>query len=151
MNSDDLTLTAKVALLETKQSETTERVAKNEASIEQLNRSISMGIRMTIWQFLGFTLVMAGTLLGSMYWAAGMLERRIDQMERQMERRFTQVEKNLTTRIEQSEQHTNERINERINDLKSRFEDLRQVVLSKRQVSLQKGRTSKMMVKQAEK
>jgi hypothetical protein len=147
MNSDDLTLTAKVALLETKQSETGERVVKNEASIEQLNRSISMGIRMTIWQFLGFTLVMAGTLLGSMYWAAGMLERRIDQMERQMEMRFTQVEKNLTTRIEQSEQHTNERIN----DLKSRFEDLRQVVLSKRQVSLQKGRTSKMMVKQAEK
>jgi hypothetical protein len=151
MNSDDLTLTAKVALLETTQSETTERVVKNEASIEQLNRSISMGIRMTIWQFLGFTLVMAGTLLGSMYWAAGMLERRLEQFEKTMIQRIEQSEQHTNERINQLEKNTNERINQVERNLTSRFEDLRQVVLSKRQVSLQKGSTSKMMVEHTEK
>jgi len=121
MNSDDVTLTAKVALLETRLADNTERLARTEATIEQLNRSIALGNRMTIWQFISFVVVMAGTLFGSLYWATGVLERRIDQ-----------VEKNLTTRIVQSEQATNERINQVEKNLTSRFEDLRQVVLTKR-------------------
>lgn len=128
MNSDDVTLTAKVALLETRLADNTERLARTEATIEQLNRSIALGNRMTIWQFISFVVVMAGTLFGSLYWATGVLERRIDQ-----------AEKNLTTRIVQSEQATNERISQVEKNLTqveknltSRFEDLRQVVLTKR-------------------
>ena len=72
---------------------------------------------MTAWQFIGFVLVMSGTLLGTLYWATGILERRIDQSE-----------KNLVMRIEQSEKNTKELFGQ----MEKRFEDLRQVVLSQK-------------------
>jgi chaperonin cofactor prefoldin len=101
MADNDLTLSARVSELET-------QVATLKGTVEQLNKSIAAGNRMTNWQFVGFVLVMAGTLFGTLYWATGVLERRIEQSE-----------KNLTTRIEQSEKSIN-----------ARFEDLRQVVLT---------------------
>ncbi len=94
--------------MKTQLAEALHRLAKVESAVEQLNRSIASGNRMTNWQFIGFVAVMAGTLLGSIYWATGVMERRIDQ-----------VEKNLTTPVQQSERNIN-----------ARFEDLRQVLLA---------------------
>ncbi|MGH9841908.1 MAG: hypothetical protein ACREEM_24395 [Blastocatellia bacterium] len=98
--------------------------AKHEGAIEQMNKSIAAGNRLSNWQFIGFVVVMAGTLLGSMYWAAGMLEKRLDQFERNVNSRFEQIDKRFDT----MERHNKERTD----DLKARFEDLKQVVLSKR-------------------
>jgi len=67
---------------------------------------------MTLWQFLGFMLVMVGTLLGSMYWVTNVLEKRFDE-------RFIQMEKSFDERFVQMEK---------------RFEDLRQVVLPRRRL-----------------
>ncbi|MGH9839704.1 MAG: hypothetical protein ACREEM_13060 [Blastocatellia bacterium] len=108
MADNELTLNARVRGLET-------QVAELKGAVEQQNRSIATGNRLNNWQFIGFVFVMAGTLLGTLYWATGLLERRLDQMDR----RIDQVEKNLIDRIEQSEKNIN-----------ARFEDLRQVVLS---------------------
>src|SRR5262245_29242996 len=104
-NTSDISVKAEIAEIKVQLSETINRVSRTEATIEQLNRSIAPGNLMTLWQFLGFMLVMVGTLLGSMYWATNVLEKRFDERFIQMEERFEQMEK--------------------------RFEDLKQVVLSR--------------------
>ena len=122
MANDDLTVKAELTTLKAQSADTLHRLAKTEGTIEQLNRSIASGNRMTNWQFIGFVVVMAGTLFGSLYWATGIMERRLDQVERNLDRRLDQVEKNLTTLVQQSEKNMN-----------SRFEDLRQTVLAQQQ------------------
>ncbi len=97
MADNELMLNARVRDLET-------QVAELRGAVEQQNKSIATGNRLSNWQFIGFVFVMAGTLLGTMYWATGLLERRLDQMEKRFDERFIQMEK--------------------------RFEDLKQVVLS---------------------
>ncbi len=125
MNNDDLTLKAEVGEVRVQLADALNRLARAEGTIEQLNRSIASGNRMTNWQFIGFVLVMAGTLYGTLSWATAVLERRIDQ-----------VEKNLTTIVQKSEENTNRRfddVNKRFDDMNKRFDDLRQVVLSQQQ------------------
>ncbi|MGH9768890.1 MAG: hypothetical protein ACREAB_15770 [Blastocatellia bacterium] len=116
-NPDDITLKSEIAELKSQLADALNRLSRSEGAIEQLNRSISAGNRMTNWQFIGFVVVMAGTLFGTLYWATGVTERRIDQFERNVNSRFEQMEKNNK---------------ERADDLKQRFDDLKQVVLSKR-------------------
>lgn len=97
MTDNEFTVNARVRGLET-------QVAELKGALEQQNKSIATGNRVTNWQFIGFVFVMAGTLLGSMYWATGLLDRRLDQMEKRFDERFIQMEK--------------------------RFEDLKDVILS---------------------
>jgi|GEM_PF-1425472 len=125
MATDDVTLKAELTELKTQLTDTLHRLAKTEGAIEQLNRSIASGNRMINWQFIGFVVVMAGTLFGTLYWATGVLERRIDQ-----------VEKNLTALVQQNERNINTRfeaVDKRFADMNARFEDLRQVVLDRQQ------------------
>jgi hypothetical protein len=131
-NNSDITIKAQIAELRTQLSETINRMSRTEAIIEQLNKTIAAGNRMTIWQFIGFMVVMAGTLFGSMYWATGVLEKRLDerftQMEKRFDERFVQMEKHFDERFVQMEKH----FDERFVQMEKRFEDLRQVVLNKR-------------------
>ena len=138
-NTSDITVKAEIAELRTQLSETINRVSRTEATIEQLNKSIAAGNRMTIWQFISFIVVMAGTLFGSMYWATGVLERRFDerftQMEKRFDERFVQMENRFDERFVQMEKRFDERfeqMDKRFTQMEKRFEDLRQVVLSKR-------------------
>ncbi|MDX2041265.1 MAG: hypothetical protein SF097_08450 [Acidobacteriota bacterium] len=109
MNAD-LNANARNSELETKLADALNRLYKNEGTVEQMNRSIASGNRMTNWQFVVFVLALVGSLLGSMYWATGVLEKRFDE-------RFTQMEK----RYEENRQQ-----------MEKRFDDLRQDVLSQR-------------------
>ncbi len=104
-SQDDITLRAEVAQLKTQLADVLNRLSRHEGAAEQLNKSIAAGNRMTNWQFIGFVMVMAGTLFGTMYWANGVMEKRLEQMERNNK--------------------------ERSDEIKQRFDDLRQVVLSK--------------------
>jgi hypothetical protein len=106
-SNNDVTLSSRVTELEGKLTTTLDRLAKAEATIDQLNKSIAAGNRMTNWQFIGFVVVMAGTLFGTMYWSTGVLERRMDQLERNLSQRFE--------------------------DTNRRFDDLRQIVVSQQQ------------------
>jgi phage terminase Nu1 subunit (DNA packaging protein) len=119
MNKDDLTLKAEVAEVKAQLADALHRLARAEGTVEQLNRSIASGNRMTNWQFIGFVVVMAGTLFGTLSWATSVLERRVDQVEKNLTTRIDQVEKNLTTVFQKSEENLNKR-----------FEDLHRVVLS---------------------
>jgi hypothetical protein len=69
----------------------------------------------TIWQFISFTLVMAGTLFGTLAWISTSLREEI---------RLTRDQ--LQMQIQQSERNTSDRFTQ----MEKRFEDLRQVVLS---------------------
>ena len=120
-NQDDIIIKAEITELKAQFTDMLVRQSKTEAAVEQLNKSIAAGNRMTIWQFISFVVVMAGTLLGTMYWSTAVLERsvnsRIDLIEKNAKERHEEMNK----RHEQTEKNVNARI-----------EDLRQVVLSKR-------------------
>jgi len=115
MTDNEITLNARVRTLET-------QFAELKGTVEQQNKSIATGNRLSNWQFIGFVFVMAGTLLGTMYWATGLLERRLDQMER----RLDQMEKRIDERFTIMDKH----FEERFTQMEKRFEDLKQVVLS---------------------
>lgn len=101
MADNELTLSARVGDLE-------RQVAEIKGNQAQMNQSIAQGNRLTIWQFISFTLVMAGTLFGTLAWISSSLREEIRLTREQLQKQ-----------IEQSEQN-----------MKDRFEDLRQVVLS---------------------
>jgi hypothetical protein len=123
--NSDVTLSGRLAEVESKLSASLDRLAKAEATIEQLNRTIATGNRMTNWQFIGFVVVMAGALFGTMYWSTGVLERRVEQMERNMNTRFEEMSRRFDD--------TNKKFDQRFEDMNRRFEDLRQVVLTQQQ------------------
>jgi peptidoglycan hydrolase CwlO-like protein len=117
-SNSDVTLSGRIAELENKLAVTLDRVAKTEATIEQLNKSIAAGNRMTNWQFIGFVVVMAGTLFSTMFWSTGVLERRVDQMERNMNTRFEEVNRRFDD------------VNRRLDDTNRGIESLRQIMLT---------------------
>ena len=108
MADNELALSARVGDLE-------RQVAEIRGNQAKMNQSIAQGNRLTIWQFIGFTLVMAGTLFGTLAWISTSLREEICLNREQLQRQ-----------IEQSERNTNARFE----DMKARFEDLRQVILS---------------------
>jgi DNA anti-recombination protein RmuC len=112
MADNELTLSARVGDLE-------RQVAEIKGNQAQMNQSIAQGNRLTIWQFISFTLVMAGTLFGTLAWISSSLREEI---------RLTREQ--LQTQIEKSEQNMTDRLNDRFAQMEKRFEDLRQVVLS---------------------
>jgi hypothetical protein len=101
MQNNDLLLSARVSELE-------KEVASRKGQVAQSNR-------LTIWQFISFTLVMAGTLFGTLAWVSGSLREENRQTRESLQRQIEQTEKNLNGQFTQMEK---------------RFEDLRQVVLS---------------------
>jgi hypothetical protein len=127
-NTSDITVKAEIAELRTQLTETINRVSRTEATLEQLNKSITAGNRLTVWQFISFIVVMAGTLLGSMYWATSVLEKRFDERFAHLEKRFDERFARIDERFAQLEKQ----FDERFVQMEKRFEDLKQAVLSKR-------------------
>ncbi len=101
MAEKELTLNARVGDLE-------RQLAEIRGYQTQLNQSVANSNRLTIWQFISFTVVMAGTLFGTLAWISTSLREELHQTRDQLQKQ-----------IERSEQN-----------MKDRFEDLRQVVLS---------------------
>jgi len=115
MADNELILSARVSDLEKQVSELRGQIAQNNQAIAQNNQAILHSNRLTIWQFISFTLVMAGTLFGTLAWISTSLREENRMLQRQIEQTRTELQQ----QIEQSERNIN-----------ARFEDLRQVVLS---------------------
>ncbi|MGH9802532.1 MAG: hypothetical protein ACRD82_19380, partial [Blastocatellia bacterium] len=64
-NQDDITVKVEINELKAQFTDMLVRQTKTEATVEQINKSIAAGNRLTIWQFIGFVFVMAGTLFGT--------------------------------------------------------------------------------------
>lgn len=87
-----------------------DRLSHFEGKIEQVNRTASDTSRQTIWQFVIFTVTMAGVLIGAAIYQTEALRRESNARFESLEKRLDQVDKNMT----------------------ARFDDLKQVVLSER-------------------
>lgn len=112
MTNNELTLSSRVGDLET-------QVAELKGQLTQINQSVTQGNRLTIWQFISFTLVMAGTLFGTLAWISSSLREELRQTRDQLQTQIKQSEEGMKNHSNQSERNIN-----------ARFDDLRQVVLS---------------------
>src|SRR2546421_11822260 len=119
MADNELTLSARVNDLE-------KAVAELRGHLAQSNQAVAQSNRLTIWQFISFTLVMAGTLFGTLAWISGSLREEQRQTREQLQQQIGQTRDQLKGQIEQSERN----LNDRFVQMEKRFEDLRQVVLS---------------------
>jgi hypothetical protein len=112
----DLTLTSRVSELEKQLKEVTGQAETNKLglveakdTIEQLNKSLTQGNRLTIWQFIFFV----ASLVGVLWIGIGLIDRRIDDLNRNMNDRFNDT-------------------NRRFDDMNRRIDDLRQIMLEQR-------------------
>ncbi|MCI0662768.1 MAG: hypothetical protein L0220_17005 [Acidobacteria bacterium] len=92
-----------------------DRMSKAEGKIEQVNRTASDTSRQTIWQFVIFTVTMAGVLAGMTVYQTEALRRETNARFESVEKRMDQMEKNLN----------------------ARFDDLKQAVLADRKQTVQ--------------
>lgn len=112
MADNELVLSARVSDLE-------KQVAELRGQQAQQDQAVAQSNRLTIWQFISFALVMAGTLFGTLAWISTSLREDLRQNRDQLHREIEQTRDQLKGQIEQSERNMN-----------ARFDDLRQVVLS---------------------
>lgn len=95
------------------------RIASLEARLAQYEDAARMTPRQTVWQLLGIVVSNAVIIIGALTVQYNILDRRIDQVERNLNQRIDAVEKTLGQRIEQSEKN-----------MDKRFEDFKQEVRS---------------------
>lgn len=115
MTNNEFALNARV-------SDPEKQVAELRGQVAQSNHAVAQSNRLTIWQFISFTLVMAGTLFGTLAWISTSLREEL---------RLTRDQ--LQMQIKQSDQNSNDRfiqMEKRFEQMEKRFEDLRQVVIS---------------------
>ncbi|MCG3163972.1 MAG: hypothetical protein JMDDDDMK_05431 [Acidobacteria bacterium] len=93
-----------------------DRLSKAEGEIQQLNRTSSDTTRQTIWQFVIFTITMAGVVIGALNYQTSALNRQLDarlgitdQKIIDLEKRLEMAEKNLNARFEDLKQEVRSR------------------------------------------
>jgi len=94
-----------------------DRLSKAEGEIQQLNRTSSDTTRQTIWQFVIFTITMAGVVIGALNYQTAALNRQFDARLGITDQKIIDLEKLL----EMTERNMN-----------VRFEDLKQEVRSRK-------------------
>lgn len=120
MVNNELTLSLRVDELE-------KQVAELRGQATQQNQDIRNSNRLTIWQFISFAFVMAGTLFGTLAWISSSLREELRTNREVLEKRIEQSEKSMQKQLELTEKN-----------MTARFEDLRQVVLSQQKQSSKK-------------
>jgi hypothetical protein len=93
-----------------------DRISQAEGEIRQLNRTASDTTKQTIWQFVIFTITMAGVVIGAMNYQTNQLDKRfnlradaIEQRIDSLENRLEQAEKNILARFEDLKQEVRNR------------------------------------------
>jgi DNA anti-recombination protein RmuC len=109
MADNELTLSARVNDLE-------KAVAELRGHLAQSNQAVAQSNRLTIWQFISFTVIMAGTLFGTLAWISGSLREEQRQTRDQLKGQIEQTEQRLNDRFVQMEK--------RFEQMGKRFEDL---------------------------
>lgn len=94
-----------------------DRLSKAEGEIQQLNRTSSDTTRQTIWQFVIFTITMAGVVIGTLNYQTSALNRQLDARLGITDQKIIDLEK----RLEMAGKNIN-----------ARFEDLKQEVRSRK-------------------
>ncbi len=79
------------------------RIAALEARLAQSEEAVRSAPRQTIWQLLAIVISNAVIIVGALTVQYNILDRRIDQVEKNLSQRIDAVEKNLNQRIDLSE------------------------------------------------
>ena len=92
------------------------RLSKVEGEIRQLNRTAFDTSKQTIWQFVIFTITMAGVVIGALNYQTSALNRQFDariaitdQRIIDLEKRLEMVDRNMNTRFEDLKQEVRSR------------------------------------------
>jgi peptidoglycan hydrolase CwlO-like protein len=121
---NELTLLARVAGLEKQNGELVKELSEVKGAVNQLNQSVAQGNRLTLWQFIAFVGVMAGSLFASVVTVTMPLKDLVNQTREYMRTQTTQI------REEMREQNKN--IQEEIRLLRAEITNLRQELLRPR-------------------
>jgi hypothetical protein len=105
-----------------------DRMSKAEGRIEQVSRIAFNAGRQTIWQFVIFTVTMAGVLAGTTIFQTEALRREMNVRFEKVDQRFEALEKRMDERFEAMEK----RMDQMEKNLTARFDDLKEIVLSDR-------------------
>lgn len=112
-----------------------DRLSRAEGEMQQLNRISSNYARQTIWQFVIFTVTMAGILIGALNYQTNAIRNELNARFETIDARFSKVdsridalEKRMDDRIDSLEKRLDQRIDLLEKNLSSRFEDLKQEV-----------------------
>jgi len=108
------------ALLE-KYAELSASISRTQGEVAEIKRVSTSFSQQTIWQLLGFAIVMASVMIGGIYYQTNALRNEFNARFDRVDQQIIQVEKRLEQRIDQVERNLN-----------LRFEDLKQEVHDKR-------------------
>lgn len=92
-------------------------VSKTQGEVSEIKRVSTSFSQQTIWQLVGFAIVMASVMISGIYYQTQALRNEMNLRFEAQQQQINQVEKNLNTRFESFEKNMN-----------SRFEDLKQEV-----------------------
>ena len=111
------TLNPEIAALREKVQAQGMELAEIRGSVHQLDKIIGATVRQSIWQLIALIVTLLVAIGGGLAYQTSMIDKRIQLLEK----RIDQSEKNMTTRFEDSEKN-----------ITARFEDLKQEVRAQR-------------------
>jgi hypothetical protein len=92
-------------------------VGRLQGELAEIKRVSTSFAQQTIWQLLGFAVVMASVMMGGIYYQTNALRNEFNARFDKVDQQFKDLEKRLEQRIELTEKNLN-----------ARFEDLKQEV-----------------------
>ena len=108
-----------------------DRLSKAEGEIRQINRSSSDNSRQTIWQFVIFTISMAGIMIGMLNYQTTAIRNELNARFDSIDQRIIQLEKRLDQRIDSLEKRMDS-LEKRMDSLEKSVEDLRKEFRSRK-------------------
>lgn len=111
------TLNPEIADLREKVDGCVKELAEMRGTVNQLNSIVSNSVRQSIWQLIALLVTLFVAIGGGLAYQTNMIDKRIELLEK----RIDQSEKNMTTRFEDSEKN-----------ITGRFEELKQEVRAQR-------------------
>jgi len=121
INPDLRELQNKYADLLMKYADLKSDLSKTQGEVAEIKRVSTSFSQQTIWQLLGFAIVMASVMIGGIYYQTQALRNEMNLRFEAQQQQMIQLEKNLDTRLESFEKGIN-----------ARFEDLKQEVRASR-------------------
>ena len=104
-----------------KYAELSASISKTQGEVAEIKRVSTSFSQQTIWQLLGFAIVMASVMITGIYYQTNALRNEMNLRFEAQQQQINQVEKNLQQQINQLDKNLN-----------ARFEDLKQEVRANR-------------------
>jgi peptidoglycan hydrolase CwlO-like protein len=97
-------LQQKYSALSDKYAELSTNLAKTQGEVSEIKRVSTSFAQQTIWQLLGFAVVMASVMLSGLYFQTNALRNESNARFEKLEQRITNAENNLNARFEDLKQ-----------------------------------------------